>query len=225
MKRRYPYRRTRRPLKRRRTVRRSYRKRGWSSRKGTSGTRVCRTIYNGQWVFSTATTDGFFRFNEFTASTHINNFAELANVYDEYKINRIKVTFRPRYEQGAELPTAAGAIAQPDAYAHYMVDQEYPSTAPSGTYTSATLNSFLENGKVKTRKLSKPFSVYFKPKIANSLTVGTSYQWPTWLPVANSTINHRGFLMFLQQNNFSNTNTNIALDIFVTVYAQFRGAK
>lgn len=221
MKRRYPFRRGRR-TKRRRTYRKKFTARRKRAR--SSVLNVARTLYDGAWTFGTAGITDFWRYQAYTAATHIQEFSTLALLYDEYKINRIKVTFRPRYDSVANATAAATQVAQPQAYAHIIMDQASTLT-PSGTYVAATVNKFLENGKVRSYTLNRPFTVYFKPKVADTVGAGTSYVWPRWFQTSDSGVNHRGYHMFLQQNNLDNSNVNIKLDAFVTVYAQFRNPK
>lgn len=179
-----------------------------------------RTYYAGAWTFATTTTNDFWRYNTFTTSS-INNFTELAAVFDEYKICAIKQTWRPRYDS----IDAANATAAPEAYAHVIIDPESNIT-PTGTYSAATENAFLENGdRVKTFKCNRPFSVYFKPKISVQTAASVTYQRSKFLPVADTTDIHRGYHMFLHVNNLTTSSTNFVLDSFVTVYLKLRGRK
>lgn len=214
--------------KRRRTVRArrmniSRPKSSYMTRNARATLSVNRTKYDGAWTFSTATTAGFWRYQSFTAGTHIQAFSELASVFDEYKIYAIKQTWRPRYDN-VQAPTAAGTVAQPQAYAHIALDPD-SITAPTGVYSTTNLNSFLENGKVRTKTLNKPFSVYFKPRCDTNVLGGLKRENAGWFKTSDTTIPHYGYHMFIQQNNMDSTNTNIVLDGFVTVYAKFRNLK
>lgn len=221
MKRKRSYGRSTRRVRRRSLRRRVRSRRG--RRTGVSTVSMKRTLYGGAWTFSNASTIGFWRYINVNASTGINNFAELAAVFDEYRIHAIKQTYRLRYDNVA-APVAAGSIVQPQAYAHIIVDPD-SLLVPSGTYDQANLNAFLENGSVRTVTLNKPFSIYWKPKVYNSLATSVNSIKAPWLPVTNATVAHNGFHMFLQQNNFSTTNSNIILDGFTTVYFKLRGQK
>lgn len=214
MKRRYPFRRARRYTKRRRTARR----RAFRTRKNVKPKVVMkRTSYIGAWTFGTATTNDFWRYRTYNANQHFTNFTEISSLFDEYKINRIKITFRPRYN---DVPIGG----QPEAYAHVIVDPESKVT-PSGTYTQATVNAFLENGNVRTFNLARAFSVYFRPKVLMSTPTGTVATFPKYMNTTDNTVVHSGFHMFLMQNNMLTTNTNIILDEFVTIYMSARNPK
>lgn len=187
---------------------------------------VKRTQYTGAWTFGVASTSDFWKYETFTTGA-INNFAELANVFDEYKINAIKVTYRPQYDTVASGTTAATMQAQPQAYMHYVIDPA-SATIPSGTYNLTSLNLLFEQPNVKTKTLNRPFSIYFKPKVLGQVyNTGTSatVERSPWVRTSDTSVQYRGYHAYIQQNNFSTANVGIRLDTYVTVYAQFRNLK
>lgn len=179
-----------------------------------------RTFFDSTWVFGTVSTGEFWRYNTFTIS-QLPNIVELTGLFDTYKICAIKVTYRPRFtEVDSAGEAGTGVIGFPNAYAHVIVDPD-TNMSPSGVYNSATLNSFLENGNVKTYNLTKPFSVYFKPKALMALSggsTGSAAVKAPWCRFSDTGVSHRGFHIFLQQNAFSNGANYIRLDTFVTYY-------
>lgn len=181
-----------------------------------------RVLYNGAWTMSTAATSGFWRYETFSAG-NINNFAELAQVFDEYKINGIKVTYRPRYDN-IDGNTAAAGLVQTTA--HVVIDPDTTNTTPSGVYSAATLNGFLEQGdKVKSYTLNKPFSIYFKPKQLLSTPTGSIGSRPRFNKTTDTAVNYRGYHIFLAQNNMVSSNNQVILDQFITVYFSMRNLK
>lgn len=185
-----------------------------------------KVCYQGSWAFSTASTNGFWRYLTWTANNATQNFTEIQALFDEYKINAIKVTFRPRYDTVTASDASAG-VGAVQAYAHYVVDPA-STTSPSGVYGAANLNGFLEQSGVKTRTLNKPFSIYFRPKVADSLSGGTTAAraiTPTFIKTSNAGVEFTGVHMYIQQNNMSNTNPSIVLDQFVTLYMQVKNLK
>lgn len=177
--------------------------------------------YTGSWSFSTASTNGFWRYFTYTAANAVQNFSDISNLFDEYKVNAIKVTFRPRYD------SITPGEAQPQAYAHYVIDPA-STTNPSGTYGATSLNAFLEQQGVRSRTLNRPFSVYFKPKMQDEVLGGstaTRVIRPTFLKTSQTAVEFGGFHMYIQQNNFANTNANIILDMFVTLFMQVKNLK
>lgn len=184
-----------------------------------------RTSYAGNWTFGTATTNDFWRYVTIDMSS-FNNFSEMAAIFDEYRVNAIKVTYRPAYDSVAQA-TAASAVTQPQAFAHYVVDPA-STVIPSGTYNITSLNTLLENGNVKTRTLNRPFSIYYKPKVLdqvfNTGTAGVMRKSP-WIRTSETSASFRGYHMYIQQNGFNLGNLNIKLDTYITFYVQFRNVK
>lgn len=187
---------------------------------------VKRTSYNTSWGFDTVTTNGFWRYLQYDMNS-FNNFSEMANVFDEYRVNAIKITFRPCYDSVQLSNTAGADINQRQSYAHYLIDPA-STVAPTGTFLTATLNTFLENGGVVTKTLNRPFSIYFKPSLTDAVfNTGTGSAMVSskrWIRTSDPSAAYRGVHVFLQPNGFV-SNPNIKLDIFVTFYAQFRNIK
>lgn len=186
---------------------------------------VKRITYGGTWTFATTTTNDFWRYQVFDMS-NFNNFSEFASVFDEYKVNRIKVTYRPAYDSVVNIGPA-GTLIQSQAYAHYVVDPG-STLIPTGVYGTGSLQSLLENGDVKTRTLNRPFSIYYKPKVTDSVfNTGTASAMRTspWVRTSDTATVYRGYHMYIQQNGISNTNTNIRLDFYITMYVSFRNIK
>lgn len=185
-----------------------------------------RTSYQGAWTFGTSTTSDFWRYFVYDMNA-FNNFSDVAAVFDEYKINGIKVTFRPAYDNIQNQQGTGLALVQPQAYAHVIVDPA-STIVPSGVYASTSLNTFLMSEGVKTKTLNKPFSVYYRPKVTDQVFgTGTSsvMRNSPWIRSTEYTPLYRGFHMYLQQNNFTTGNINIKLDMFVTFYAAFRNVR
>lgn len=179
--------------------------------------------YQGGWTFNTASTSGFWQYLTWIPTNAFQNFAEIQSLFDEFKINAIKVTFRPRFDS----VDAAGAGTTPLGYLHYCVDPG-STVIPSGTYTAATLNGFLENSGVKTRTLNRPVSIYFRPKVQDQLLGGSTASRvirSPWCKTNNASIDFRGVHAFVQLNNMAATNASLVLDQFVTVYMQVRNLR
>lgn len=213
--------RTKRTWKRRRTTR----TKRTASRRRAGQVSVKRTVYGGQWTMGFAATSDFWKYMIFDMS-NFNNFSEMAAVFDEYKVNAIKVTYRPAYDSVSNL-SAAGAVVQPQAYAHVVVDPA-STTNPSGTYGTTSLQTFLEQERVKTYTLNRPFSIYFKPKVLDQVyNTGTAsvVRSSPWVRTSDTACVYRGYHMYLQQNNFSSGNSNVKLDYYITMYCQFRNLK
>lgn len=207
--------------------RRAYRKKRMM-RKRSGVVHIKRTSYAGNWTFDTVSTAGFWRYigPDITA---FNNFSEFANVFDEYKVNGIKWTFRPAYDsvQNISATTANQQLGQLQSYAHIVVDPG-STIQPTGSYGSLSLNTFLENDKVRTVTLNRPFSVYYRPKVLdNVFNTGTAAEVRRagFIRTTETAAAFRGFHMYLQQNGMTVGNANIKLDLYVTFYVTFKNVK
>lgn len=214
-------------------VRRKYQKRGRKrtskrmatrvprSMPRTNSTMIQRTTFIETWSFNSVSIGGFWRYYT-VAMSQMNNWAEFKPVFDQYKINALKFTFRPRYDsyEGAN-PVSPGL---PLAYAHVIKDPA-STNIPSGTYSLATVNSFLENGNVKTYPLNKSFSVYYRPKVNVQIFGGgtaSSVKSSCFIKSTDDLVDHRGFHIFLQNNNLTGTNSSVQLDVFCTFYISLK---
>jgi len=194
----------------------------------TYAMRTVKTTYQGTWGFSAGTTSGFWKYYEAQA-IQMSEFSEFATIFDEYKITNLKYTFRPRYDTyQAESGSGTGATSVlPLCYAHVIKDPA-STRIPTGSYSAATINTFLENGAVKSFTLNKPMSVSFRPKILTQDFGGGTASTATasrWIRTTEDGVPHRGFHMFLQNNNLQTTNNALLLDVFVTYTIMFRGAR
>lgn len=149
------------------------------------------------------------------------SYAELSGVFDEYKIAAVKVTYRPAFDS-----VINGGSGGPQCYAHICVDPA-STLNPAGTYTSSNLNTFMENAGVKTYTCNKPFSVYLKPKVSEAYLGGTTadeVRTAPFIKSSSTSVDHRGFHMFLQNNGFLATNA-FSLDIYTTYYMTWRNPR
>lgn len=179
-----------------------------------------RKFWFQNWTFGNAAVGDYWRYYQFQLG-NLPNLVEMTGLFDEYKINAIKITFRPAYDSVASDASALNVSTAPQAYLHYDIDPGN-TVLPSGLYNSATLNSFMEHAGVKTRTLNRPVSIYLRPKI---LVDGNLVRKSGWIRTTDTSTNYRGVHVFLQQNNFSTSNTRISLDVFYTFYMQFKNLR
>jgi len=98
---------------------------------------------------------------------------------------------------------------------------------PSGTYTSANMNTFLENGKVRTYTGVRPFSFTIKyPTVVNDFnnTANSMFQRSPFLPTTNTGVTNQGAHVFIADVNLTGLFTQ-SYDVFVTAYCTFKGMK
>lgn len=204
---------------------RNSRSRRFKTAKRQSRVMVKRAYYAGSWAVGVNATNDFWRYYTFTAA-NVNNFSEFQNVFDEYKINGIKVTFRPRYDN----VDAQSTIAATTAYlptSHICIDPQ-STLIPSGLYNQSNLNAFLEQGNVKQRRCNRPFSVYFKPRVDMGVNGGgTAVKSikPGYLKTNDTGVVHKGFHIFVQSHSFATATVMPVFDIYYTFYMTFRNLK
>lgn len=187
-----------------------------------------RYFWKEDWPFNNASTSGFAR-QYLPSFNDLPNVAEYVALFDVYKINAVKISFKPRYTGADANGTSATNSSIP--YMAYYVDPE-SNYALTGLYTSTNFNQFCENakGRVKERRLDKPFSVYWKPKVSvESYTAGNpgAYAKCPWLSTVNyPTVPMRMLNCFVHTENFvAATLGNWGVDVFYTIYFQVKGAK
>lgn len=184
-------------------------------------------ILSPGWTWNTTTVAGFYR-RITPALNLLPNFNEYQALFDEYRMNAIKITFHPRF-QGTQSDTFAGAPSQNQFYMTTSIDKRSdPQFVPSGLYSSTTYNQMLEyQDKVKTFQCSKPFSVFIKkPTIQATVSTGnTKMKNPGWLSILDAgDMNWNSLWCFFHDYNFlGNNNASFGVDIQYTFYFQCRG--
>lgn len=199
--------------------------------------KVSRTWYAGQVVPNTTTTAGFWNYVSSslssagtiagTALSALPNSTEYTNLFDTFKLNGIKFKFRPRNVDLnlSQTNPSTGTTYTDVPYVTYLVDP-YSGLAPSGTYSIATYNNLLQEGKIKTVRGDKEFSIYVKPRVQEQFGSGAiRFISPryTLTDTNGTTMPHRGFHMFFHSYNF--TGVFNTYDVYVTYYMTFKGQK
>lgn len=189
---------------------------------------IKRTFWLENWTLGTAATSNFWRYYAFQLSS-LPSYTELTALWDRYRLNAIKVTFRPRFDgfggENTTDTTLPGVTNQAGNYMH-VINDPYSNVTPTGVYNSANLNSFLENGNVRSYRGLRPFSVYVKPAI--DTYVGTSAtaarRRAPFLQTTNFNMVHNGFHIFAQDVNLTGVSGQ-SFDVFVTYYMTLKGLK
>lgn len=220
-KRRASMQKTRRPYKRRRMMRS---KRVPRSYIRNSMVMVKRTFWFENWSPNTTNTNGFWR-NYALGLSNLPSVNEFTAVFDQYKINAIKYTFRPRYDSFAGNDTTdttlPGVTNQAGTHLHVIVDP-HSTITPSGTYNSTNLNAFLENGSVRSYNGNRAVNVFVRPSV-NLNGVERRVRAP-WIQSGQNAIQHYGIHVFAQDINLTGV-FGQSWDVFVTYYMQFRNLK
>lgn len=190
---------------------------------------MSRTFWKETWTPSTVATSNFWKYYTFLMAD-LPSFSDMTNVFDRFKINGIKVTFRPRYDGFAgndTVDTTLPGVTNQGMCRLHIINDPASNVTPSGVYTSANMNAFLENGSVRSYSGSRPISIYFKPTV-NVTTGGVAAGRRVragWLQsTAGTSIEHNGFHVYAQDVNFTGV-FNQAWDVFVTYYMAFKGLR
>lgn len=188
---------------------------------------IKRTFRATNWTPGVAVVSDFwkdvtFRLNQLPSAS------EITSLFDQYKLAGVKVTFRPRYDSFAGNDTTdttlPGITNQGGCDIHVIVDPNN-DTLPSGTYTSTNLNTFLENGRVRTYSGHKPFSVFCKPKVQKDIQgITGALRTRSWIQSSQTAITHHGFQAFVADPNMTG-NFGQSWDLFYTYYLACRGIR
>lgn len=212
-----------RPVKR---LRRTGRKRMRSTRNvKLSITRIRAT---GQTTISTVSTAGFWQYYEPTINNGFNNFADFTNLFEQYRVNSIAVTFRPRFAAGTVVDQVSGTSAGSATTPYACIIKDPASTiVPSGTYSIGTLNTLLEQGG-KIIRADRVFTVKWKPKIVfetGTTPSSTYYKAPPFIDVNDAGVPMRGFHIMLYTQNFTTPTASMSWDVYVKMNVSFRNMK
>lgn len=192
---------------------------------------VKRKFYLENWQPNTTTVNGYWRYYTFNLAQMF-DVGQYQAVFDQYRINAIRVEFHPRYSEFAGNDTTdtslPGITNQSGTRLSVLVDQR-SSVVPSGAYSSATYNSFLEQGNARTHQGNQPVVVYFRPSVSQTLganVAGAARKRAPWmmLDASGQSVNHTGFHILAWDANFSGT-FGQSFDVLVTYYLQFKGMR
>lgn len=190
---------------------------------------VTRTWWSANWSPNTTTTAGFWRYLTLTLS-QMPAYTEYTALFDSYRINTIKYTFRPKYDSFAGNDTTdttlPGVTNQGGEDVHVVIDPKSAVT-PGGTYTSANLNSFLENGMVRTYRGTRPFSFTIKyPCFVDDVnnTSSIAFLKTRFLSTLSPGLVLQGAHVFIQDTNLTGVFGN-TYDIFITANVTFKGQR
>lgn len=181
------------------------------------------------WSLSTASTAGFWRYMSIALSDMPNN-SEIVNLFDQFKITGVRYEFHPRYDSFAGNDT--GDITPPNITNQggnviHVVNDPKSVLLPSGTYNTTTLNSFMEQGKVRTHRGTRPVVIYHRPCIAtptSGISNSQQVRAPWLLTSTGLTVAHTGAHVFFQDPNLTGASGQ-NFDVFVTLYVLCRGAR
>lgn len=192
---------------------------------------VERTWWSANWTPNTTTVAGFWRYITVNLAA-CPNVSEYTNLFEQYKINKITFTLRPRYDGFSGNDTVDTVLPnvtnQGATRVHTVIDPR-SNTVPGGTYTSANLNTFLENGKVKTYTGNSAIVIPIRfPAYTNDVNNTAGAENPLcrgrWFSTAATSIEFRGVHIFIQDINLTGV-FGQSFDIFTTMSMSFKGPR
>jgi len=204
------------------------RRRNMRLRRGMIGRRIAqpvqyfkRSVYLSGNIVTSVTSDTFT--NQFFALSSVPNYTEFTNLYDQYKINAVKVTLIPRGNT-AEITASSGAstVFQGQSVGVFSVI-DYDDTA-----VLANINEACQYQNMKMTRATQQHSRFLKPRF-NLLSVtnqgtgatGASQNTRGWLDCDYINVPHYGVKWALQQN----VNYNLTYDVKIDYYLAFKNVR
>lgn len=135
------------------------------------------------------------------------NVTEFTNLFDQYKIDGVKIHFLPRGNT-AEVGTNQGIVK-------FFSAIDYDDITAPGS-----INDILQYENVKTTRSTQDHSRYIKPKVAGlayQTAVGNAYMPKRgWIDCANTTVEHYGIKWALQQLPAGSQTFDIKVDYYLS---------
>lgn len=152
-------------------------------------------------------------------------YAELQAVFDQYSIQKVKVTFMPRFSESSDVVAGSGPLG---TLSSIFVCVDTDSTSFGTFYTAP--GPVLERQGSLVRRTDKPFSMTIQPKsstmvykTAVTTGYGESPDGYNWLDCTDATIPHygiRGWLDFPPRTGFT-----VGYDVLVDYHIIFKEVK
>lgn len=187
-----------------------------------------RKFWLENWAPNNTTTSGFWRRYNLSFG-NLPNYTDLSNLFEYFRISKIKLTFLPAYDSFAGNDNSdtgvPGITFQTGTYCHVLNDPK-SQVNPSGVYGQTSLQSFMEQGNVKSRLGIRPFKIYYTPAIVVE-SVANKLVGPRFLPISAVNQTHFGPQVYMQLPNFTGalaaTTWMQNFDVFVTMYVTVKG--
>lgn len=186
--------------------------RGFTRGRRSYGTRTYsykRVMYTTAFVTTStlAATSGAMDFS----LSRLPNYTEFTALYDQYKINRVRVEFVPRAGL-SELGNGAGTV-------NFFTYLDYDdSTAPTN-FSELLQRPTLKRSKVTSRHVRTLRPAVAKPIYKDGLTFGYG-QGRGWIDCVNPDVPHYGIKYYAEQ--VGSAAALSAYDLMVTYYVSFK---
>lgn len=211
--------------KSRATRKKGYKPRMWRRRASKLNLKIHhfkrKKIYTTLFASNTVDTFGgwYFGISDLPSTT------DFANLYDQYRINKIVLNFIPR-NNVLNIPhnaTATPTIKIPNMFIHPDYDD---STAP------ASFDEMLQNPRCKVVPMNRKFSLKFTPSSLtevynNGITSTYSAKFKQWVDMASTVTRHYGVKYGIETYAVSGAPaTNMfGYDVHLTMYFSCKGVR
>lgn len=198
---------------------------------GTTPLTFSTTATTNFWKYNTVSLDsGFLNYSSGTALVNLTNLAEYQALFDQYKLNGYKLTFRPKffnYNYNQINPTTGTTTTNIPYFC--IVKDPMSTITPVGGWSQSTLNTLLEQGG-KIIRADRTVSIYIKPKIVEQYGGGAnryiSPRFTDLTTVAGVATQHRGFHLFYFNGTWDTASVaSNAWDVYITYYLSFKNPK
>lgn len=218
----------------RKAMRRPYRRRTYRKKARTTMTKAVKTnlmscvrSYVAIPFTSTYPGSGWTYVNYTFSLGGVPGYTEFVNLFDQYRINAVKLTFLPQFTgNDFEDAVANNASSVPwiqNPRVHYCIDR---SGIQTGTINSES--KMLEYSSARTVKRPfEPFSIYVKsPSVhlgtaTGVIIVGGAPKSKQWIDTDNYGIVHHGCAIGMQIPGGA-TNTTYGYEVMIKLYMQFK---
>lgn len=147
------------------------------------------------------------------------NYTEFTNLYDQYKINGVKLSFVPSGSQ-AVYSTLSGTT-QAAGFGRFNSAIDYDDST-----TPANENVLLQYNNLRTTPGWKTHTRYYRPKVRNAAVIDTvsgalaaaPVRGGQWLSTSAPDVEHYGLKVFCNAPVNTATSTSITYSVYATLY-------
>lgn len=176
-----------------------------------------RTLYYSGWTANSTTADTFL--NYYGVLSVVPNYTEFTNLFDQYRINGIKIQLIPR-GNSSDIGTSSASPPTGQSVGVFSII-DYDDINVLTSFTQA-----VQYQNLKMTRSHQIHSRYFKPRIANSVYNGAAGVVNAgsvrgWIDCDNPSVPHMGVKMVLQQSpNLAQT-----FDLKIDYYLAFKNVR
>lgn len=201
----------------RRRMRRPMRRLRSSRRYTAPYVSLCRSSRTGITVAGPA---GFTSYASAHTLGSVTAFAEFTNLFREYKLVGVRITYTPLQTSAENALPPAAAATVPMLYTCYDYNNDTPFAA-----SLTGVSELMQNGTARSHVLDRPRTFYLKPKVMTAVADSTSLldamtMRSRWLATDYPGVVHYGFKSIIWAPNCT-----VNVERVDKFYFKFRGTK